>query len=1688
MDLKEVVEALELELQEEYGWVPGCDVEKRLDRELDESMATCIPQGGDDLSQELDSSIKALYDQAVQSTRQTLKAMKPLDDQDLHDFCALHDISMALQHWEDDISRSHSHGKTNPLLNVEHEGANFGNVVKTLRKSFKVIINTQEQLQKNLSENSNLAKPSRRDLISNLDGQMSVLKNVITPLRILSDKNRGVGPAARIAMEVKDIRKKLQQTKPSVSIHQRSATSEFDAPQDFIPDGVVMEIINPSKRDDLVAELRAEDSPERQELVDYIIENGNLLFAISASMIPEVDNVILAMQSFQVNDIDDTYIPFLTREELRLRGSTAEKKVPLEELDMKFWEGPRSRSFRSIQWQFCVPQFSAGEICNDLHQNTILPFIKKSTEPKHGGFGEVYKVKIHERHINDPNRLLDELPEYYAVKLIKPSAANKHLLGQFWTKEASNLRDMMERKIKNVVQFITAFRRETESEREASNWDHYIVCEWADGGSVRDVWKRHPSPSLTSELVSEVTFQLLGLAEALVAAHYPDGARTLIRHGDLKPDNILCFLGGEGSIVGTLKIGDWGLARQKNFATRQQIQPSSLLVDTVRYTAPESLTGILIDGKVHKDRKSRLQDTWAMGCITLEFIMWMLYGLKYVDDFQAKVDDSNHRAYWEEDRSKGLRADEKEAGVARLVRQEMEKIANDPRCGSDPEANAIASLLHLVKTRLLVVTLPKGLGHIDMVPDDDKDDSELLSPISPHHQSSGPIRRSTMYGDDETIAGTPDTDSRSLAPSTRRSSLDVGQRSESSSNEKSQGTEAVSAVDSEHIPSDLRIIVGLHEDNEEGEEPPLLPAVPHEQDILQGQIDMTARARSVEFRERLAIITQRGEESDSYWLLDRTSVGRTPTNNPTQAGKELPKDLPPTANTDSGYGTGNSGSGSLESSKAPAITYSSSAKLVGSSRTQSNQRGSSEGQSSGGFLAPQKERNLVGTAHLSKQDYTFPVLDKDWNFHVDNSFAAAVFSAVKDQSLSGFPNITSSRESAELCQECEALRVWEPGFSIQYSTDGLRTRAPSCDLCKMFWDVCVKREASGLPTARFVKEESWLKLNGSGPPVLSLLRDPYVDGPTNLQLGLPVRPLPGSSAHFTIMRQWLEVCQNAHNHPPEPLGMLPTRLLDVGQVGDKNVLLRERKDPDFVRDQYIALSHPWGKPPHFCTFQSNIASHKKGISLDSLPPVFQDAVITTRDLGIRYLWIDSICIIQGPAGDFQEEARRMEQVFSAAVCVLAASSATGQYHGWLSRTYVDTSQNSFVSLRYSTSTTDQSSPRSIYITPIIDNFAADVLESPLNRRGWVLQERALARRTIYFTKTQTYFECGDGVRCSTMTKMTNSLAVLLGDTAFPQVMMSASKGERILRYQDFYRNYSRLGLTRDHDRPVAIAGLQSRLLKAFGTEGGFGIFDEGPFLRGHLGRSLLWVRGDDVEALEEIDFPVTLGTITLSSRAQDDNASTSRDLPGPPPSWSWMAYNGGIDYLDLEFDGIDWEGGISSPWTRPGWGIAPTKPGIFGSDGIHGAGCAVLSAMARSFDFQLEIPRTGGELADRISTVEIGGGSELGTTGRIIFDNPSLARDYLSDGVRLKCVVLGRTSWSASSRTREGAGSRTAYVIVVVPWLWKTGSLPAGATDEGKGSDEAATGRRRFFWKRIGAGYLPSRSISVAAPVRVEII
>lgn len=148
----------------------------------------------------------------------------------------------------------------------------------------------------------------------------------------------------------------------------------------------------------------------------------------------------------------------------------------------------------------------------------------------------------------------------------------------------------------------------------------------------------------------------------------------------------------------------------------------------------------------------------------------------------------------------------------------------------------------------------------------------------------------------------------------------------------------------------------------------------------------------------------------------------------------------------------------------------------------------------------------------------------------------------------------------------------------------------------------------------------------------------------------------------------------------------------------------------------------------------NIENRQNGFKLNDLPKTFQDAIEVTRKLGVQYLWIDSLCIIQGQDGDWKRESGRMESVFSSAYCTIAATSAKDSYTGFLGK-----------EKRHKSIYIQDPSKQHIYASTNIADFDKDVNEADLNKRAWVMQERFLSSRTIHFCKDQIYMECGEKI-------------------------------------------------------------------------------------------------------------------------------------------------------------------------------------------------------------------------------------------------------------------------------------------------------------------------------------------------------
>lgn len=149
---------------------------------------------------------------------------------------------------------------------------------------------------------------------------------------------------------------------------------------------------------------------------------------------------------------------------------------------------------------------------------------------------------------------------------------------------------------------------------------------------------------------------------------------------------------------------------------------------------------------------------------------------------------------------------------------------------------------------------------------------------------------------------------------------------------------------------------------------------------------------------------------------------------------------------------------------------------------------------------------------------------------------------------------------------------------------------------------------------------------------------------------------PGSPGQLRLAAGWIDACTQEHKNcrlSSSCRDFMPSRLLDVS---DPNLLkLVEPSTMHFRPESYNALSYCWGKQTQqaaYVTTPENLAQRKHGFLERELPPTVRDAAVTTRKLKMRYLWVDALCIMQGPSrearDDWEAEAGRMGDVYNGA--------------------------------------------------------------------------------------------------------------------------------------------------------------------------------------------------------------------------------------------------------------------------------------------------------------------------------------------------------------------------------------------------------------------------------------------------------
>ena len=348
---------------------------------------------------------------------------------------------------------------------------------------------------------------------------------------------------------------------------------------------------------------------------------------------------------------------------------------------------------------------------------------------------------------------------------------------------------------------------------------------------------------------------------------------------------------------------------------------------------------------------------------------------------------------------------------------------------------------------------------------------------------------------------------------------------------------------------------------------------------------------------------------------------------------------------------------------------------------------------------------------------------------------------------------------------------------------------------------------------------------------------------------------------WKLVDKWLHDCASNHeqcNKISQQGSWYPTRLLDLGSATESKIKLIEtaKSPPD---GRYVSLSHRWDADPAKLTKNTSDALLKE-IKLASLSKTFQDAIRVTRRLSCRYLWIDSLCIIQGDPDDWRRESASMDQVYRNAMCNLSALGASAGKEGLLFPRDTDLASPTMVELEW----------RRYFKGPyrLFERafWKLRVESMPLNLRGWVFQERHLAPRILHFGPDQLFWDCHGLRACEWYPKRLH--IDMDGQTRLVNPRVDGGNPTPITQ-QDWYKlveEYSRCDLTEDGDKLVAISGIA----KIFQS-----CFKDNDYLAGLWRRDLV---------------------VGLLWRIPEYNSPVRRPDLYRAPSWSWASIDAEIRF------------------------------------------------------------------------------------------------------------------------------------------------------------------------------------------------
>ncbi|KAK5624979.1 hypothetical protein RRF57_000695 [Xylaria bambusicola] len=341
-----------------------------------------------------------------------------------------------------------------------------------------------------------------------------------------------------------------------------------------------------------------------------------------------------------------------------------------------------------------------------------------------------------------------------------------------------------------------------------------------------------------------------------------------------------------------------------------------------------------------------------------------------------------------------------------------------------------------------------------------------------------------------------------------------------------------------------------------------------------------------------------------------------------------------------------------------------------------------------------------------------------------------------------------------------------------------------------------------------------------------------------------------SECSIEHLKSWIGACAENHSCFSKDDLMLLVRVVKVTENRVRVV------DQHGVRGRYMTLSHRWGINEAFALTSLNFHLMAESIPWDSIPRIYKESIELTRALGIEYIWIDSLCIVQDDADDWQREAGKMKSVYGSSYLNIAATRAE------------DSNGGLFASGNLGAEYPAQTVPRDpeIQIRPqphfthahFGSNYSHTAANSPLMQRGWVLQERILSPRVVHFDGDEIKWECQAMTDCQC-----GGMVVIANFKGDYHACFKPNGTPLPYEWMRITERYSSLKFTYDSDRLVALSGLAEQ-----GVQSGKG----GKYLAG------LWERNIAHQLCWQI----------INTHRRPDVYLA--------PSWSWLSVFGTVRY------------------------------------------------------------------------------------------------------------------------------------------------------------------------------------------------